>query len=693
MLKKLLCLFISAVVLMPAPAFAVENSNRLNFFKTNDMKEYGGSLNSALKGRMSENAIIDNNVLSIFIHAPYVYFGTHVGVSRLDLSSLGFVNYSLEKFNMSTAIGGSSAPDAPVWVGRVGGFAKIVGEKMTDVPGSAYENLIVNSSFVDKDGTAWFATNRNLHLFDKEGKWRSYNFDNSQLPVSDFNVFFIDSTGARWIGAGALYSLDPGPYFIQNNWQTYAPADNSFFVVTSIVEDADHYLWFGTNRGIFKRKVGKVGTFEHIATEDKLPSSEVTSMVMGPDGYLWIGTKKGLVSYKGGVFFTYTTTNGLVGNYVNTLTSDGQSIWVGTRDGAARLKDGKWITVTRDGVLDKDFTLTAEQQQLKTQVEQQQKTQLERAERVEQAKIWETRKGIFEDLKNEDTWAAEYVFDLMSRGVFATNEKFYPTRNVTREELVKMAVIASNHPPESVDSTVAPFLDVPENHWSVPYINMALKEGIIEKSKIFGLGQPVNRLEAVKILLKAFNVRLTQKDVSEFEDVSSGDATYVDTAAAKGIISGYESAISARVSVKEVYKFPRFIGPGYTGDDVKNLQKLLKTLGFYPEARDITGSYDGVTTDAVADYQVSRGILRKFTNGKFTEGLGSAGTATRNRLLTETVPTGLTEGVTKRFDPEGSLTRAQMAKIIYFLVHMNDTPVEKQTPESVVPTESTTVTQ
>lgn len=660
--RKAIVLAIVFSLFFSSVAYALEQGPRLFFFKTNRMSTYGGNLNIELEKRVNENVILDNNILSIGVKDNYVYFGTHTGVSRLDLLTMNFHHYVLELFNIVQSIAVGKSDFDTVWIGRAGGIAKIRGEKVEDVRGSTFDKIFVYNMYVDKDSNVWMATNNDLHKFNSRDQWQTYRFEREQLPTSFITAVFVDSGGNFWLGSDVIYRLEKEKSFRKDNFDIFAPADTVQLRVNDI-DEVGGWIYFATDRGVFRRKVTE-NTWEHFADASSLPNIFVTSLAVGKDGTLWMGTRNGLVSYKEGVFFTYTSANGLVGDFVNTVQTAGDAIWVGTTTGAARLEDNSWIMVTRNGVEDKDFRLTDEQQQLQNEIRRREEAQVEKEERKKQAEIWAARQGIFEDLKDIETWAADYVFELYESGVFQKNDKFFPLRNVTREELAKMVAVAAGLDPDKYATELAPFIDVPEQHWANRYIVALNKAGVLDKGKVFGLGEPMTRLEAVKWILKAFEVRLTQHDSPKFGDVPETDRSWVETADTYKIASGYNKETSSKVVAREIYSLPRFLSPGSSGEDVKSLQKILQATGFYPAGREITGFYDGTTTDAVADYQVARGILSKFTGGQFTTGLGAAGGDTRSRMISEMVPTGKVDSSEWFFDPDGNLTRAQMAKIL-----------------------------
>jgi hypothetical protein len=621
-----------------------------------------GELNQLLATRKNENVIIDNNVLAIGVKNEHVYFATHTGVSRLDTKTMQFNHYVLDTENMSTAIGIGDSEFDTVWIGKAGGMSKIRGEDIEKLRGTSFENLFVYDSFTDKEGNVWFATSKNLHKFKVNDTWQRYRFEKDHIPTSHVTSIFIDSKDGMWLGSDVIYHIEGGKTIKYINWNIFAPADNIRMRVNDI-EEMDGWVYFGTNRGIFRKEVIS-HRWEHFADENELPGNDVTSLAVTDNNTLWIGTEKGLVSYRDDVFFTYTTTNGLINNYVNTVVADGMAVWVGTKGGAARLKDDKWITVTREGTVDREFTLTKEQSEVKADIERQKQEAIDAEERRKEDALWATRGGNFLDLREKEEWAADYVFELFEDGIFKANDKFYPLRNVTREELAKMLSIAAGLNPDQHEDKLAPFIDVPEDHWANKYIYSIFDNGVLGKTKYFGLGDDMTRLKAIQWILKAYGVELEEYNNSKFSDVNEEDRKWVETADKYGIVKGYNTETSARVIAREIYQLPRFLQPGSAGKDVESLQKILQSTGFYPKHREITGYYDGTTTDAVADYQVARGILPKFTNGQFTPGLGAAGGETRSRMISEMVFTGSIDRVEWFFDPNGKLTRAQMAKVL-----------------------------
>ena len=99
----------------------------------------------------------------------------------------------------------------------------------------------------------------------------------------------------------------------------------------------------------------------------------------------------------------------------------------------------------------------------------------------------------FEDLGSV-LWAEEYIYDLLEKGIISESDAktYNPHRNTTREEFVKMIVIAMG-----VDMTSAEcnFVDVNASDWHYKYIAAAYNNGLIQGvgDNKFGTGLSITR--------------------------------------------------------------------------------------------------------------------------------------------------------------------------------------------------------
>jgi cysteine-rich repeat protein len=145
-----------------------------------------------------------------------------------------------------------------------------------------------------------------------------------------------------------------------------------------------------------------------------------------------------------------------------------------------------------------------------------------------------------------DHWAKNYIEQLYrwdmvkgrSKGVFAPNDV------LSRAEFTKIALnaIGEEVDPESADD--APFYDVPLYAWYAPYIKRAKELGLISgyPDGSFKPDEPINRVEALKMLLTAFQFDLTSigQRTDTFEDVPTWEWYFpvVNFAYQHGLIDG-----------------------------------------------------------------------------------------------------------------------------------------------------------
>ena len=147
----------------------------------------------------------------------------------------------------------------------------------------------------------------------------------------------------------------------------------------------------------------------------------------------------------------------------------------------------------------------------------------------------------FTDLANVQ-WAKESINALVEKGVISesTDKKFNPDRNVTREEFVKMIVVAMGVFDKNAVSTLA---DVDSNEWYAPYIASAEKTGLItgDEKGNFGVGEEISRQDMAVIIYRAMADSAKQGNASGFADdgeIADYAKTAVYSLAEMGIVNG-----------------------------------------------------------------------------------------------------------------------------------------------------------
>jgi ligand-binding sensor domain-containing protein len=92
-------------------------------------------------------------------------------------------------------------------------------------------------------------------------------------------------------------------------------------------------IWMGTQgNGLFFYRLSNGSLqWEHISSDDGLPSNWISSLAVGRDGSLWVGTDSGVARWKDGDWHVYTIENGLTHNRVEDIdVAPGGEVWLST---------------------------------------------------------------------------------------------------------------------------------------------------------------------------------------------------------------------------------------------------------------------------------------------------------------------------------------------------------------------------
>lgn len=129
----------------------------------------------------------------------------------------------------------------------------------------------------------------------------------------------------------------------------------------------------------------------------------------------------------------------------------------------------------------------------------------------------------FEDI-DEVLWAKDSIMLLRSLGIINGDENnmFYPKRNVTRAEFIKMLVMTFDEPEEMFECT---FSDINETDWYYEYIALAQQYGLAQgNNNQFNPKSNITRQDAACLLWRFcefYGKKLTPSVELEFSDGSS----------------------------------------------------------------------------------------------------------------------------------------------------------------------------
>ncbi len=288
------------------------------------------------------NFEINTSVHSVAFKGGEVWVATEGGLLRYDLAQDAVV----ARYDTSNGLFSNNvvsidyAPDGGMWVGTHGGGLMHVSAQgewtHTSVPDLG--DSFVYQTMADVNGNGyWVATWSGLSHFDGKS-WRTYTTEDGL--VDDW-VYAMDQDkdGTLWLGTEGGISVFDG-----HTWTTYDHKDG----LGAARDRVGNYEVIGNPSIHHRQTPGK--------TADGYNPNYVLSVLIGSGGNKWIGTwGAGLSRFNGSDWVTFTTEDGLAGNYVTDLYQDDDgAVWATTDGGVSVYRDGAWQTYTRDDGLVSD---------------------------------------------------------------------------------------------------------------------------------------------------------------------------------------------------------------------------------------------------------------------------------------------------------------------------------------------------
>lgn len=158
---------------------------------------------------------------------------------------------------------------------------------------------------------------------------RTFEFNNEPLKVKKL---YQDADGFIWLGTNLGLFLFDG---IQTKPVTLNNTKKQLPPVSALFQDSKKQLWIGCENGqIFQYKNRKLIQFN---PEEGTPKERILAIEEDKQGNIWLATYgEGLYCWKQNRLYNFNTADGLPDNYVYTLTQDkAGNIWAGTDRGIA----------------------------------------------------------------------------------------------------------------------------------------------------------------------------------------------------------------------------------------------------------------------------------------------------------------------------------------------------------------------
>ena len=172
-------------------------------------------------------------------------------------------------------------------------------------------------------------------------------------------------------------------------------------------------------------------------------------------------------------------------------------------------------------------------------------------------------------------WAKDAVYSLRSMGIVSGSDSgvFRPQDNITREEFVKLIVLAFDLQPAG--DIYMQFADADAGQWYYPYLQIGYSAGIIKgiDGNRFGVGEPISRQDAAVILHRCMMSEAgISSDYTAFSDGADISAYARESVAALyglGIISGYDDGTFRPMHSITRAEAAKLIYESISGDSLK----------------------------------------------------------------------------------------------------------------------------
>ena len=338
-----------------------EYTNAKGISTVNKLKEDSdGNLWVAINGNKSDLYKIDKNlhVTSISTNKTYLYFAKNKMVSSIYEDKFGILWFGLFKAGIAKCdLHGKRF------------------EKINLFSKNEFQNEVVYSIFIDKNGTHWIGTANGLVKTDKSGQiiQRYIHTTGCKNCPAGIEVASItqDKKGFLWLGFydSQISRFDPITGIFES--YLYNPLkkfSNVGWVTRKIISDFHGKLWFSsftsgltyikpTTDTFFNHSNGALpwkNSFVFHDTHTHISSNKITTMLAEHDSIIWIGTiDEGLDKFnlQTGLFNHFkkqiNNAQSLSSNEINAIYRDSKGrLWIGTGGGGLSLMHENTKTFT-----------------------------------------------------------------------------------------------------------------------------------------------------------------------------------------------------------------------------------------------------------------------------------------------------------------------------------------------------------
>lgn len=281
------------------------------------------------------NGLVNNYVTSLHFTNGHMMVGTLGGLSIWKENSFKNTS-SMDGLSNSQVNEVAISQNGDIWLATYGGLNRVRNTdllQLTEANGLPSNELL--SVFIDMDGNAWLGTKKGLVRV--QNLAFSHYFSSTEFDV-DPSFFYRDSKGKLWAAneAGGVLEFD-GESFVK----AFDDPDINDRQISSIAEDGDGNLWFGTMDfgGLFQFDGEKLYIY---SDEFGMADNNINCLLQDSEGNLLIGTPNGLSEYDGSGFRVIFVSDDVDSQHITSMElADDGTVYLGTVTGNVfLLKDG-----------------------------------------------------------------------------------------------------------------------------------------------------------------------------------------------------------------------------------------------------------------------------------------------------------------------------------------------------------------
>ncbi len=270
-----------------------------------------GNFTSVFHSDTDTSTLPSNNILSIVkTKKGEIWIGTTKGLCQLTSrkgSKFSFKNYPLNPVDLLTVQSVIEDKTGNLWVGTKNkGLLKFDQKQKAYVSfldGAKFSeiNSDIRSLIIDKQGSLWIGAYDGIYILGQDKSLQKINNSNNSNGIDKVKSVYMDKKGSIWIGCyyKGVNLWDVSNVNFSNYNQNSKKIPMSFDVVSSIIADKNHNVYFGTEGGgitIYNQNTEAVSYIN--SKTGQANKNDIKSMCLSDDHILWIGTfSKGLSAY------------------------------------------------------------------------------------------------------------------------------------------------------------------------------------------------------------------------------------------------------------------------------------------------------------------------------------------------------------------------------------------------------------